>query len=61
MHESFKKAGDCFYIDNAGNPYFSVEDFLRNNQLPDSPVLRLAVIELAQEIIPSIRILEKLN
>jgi hypothetical protein len=55
MYESFEKFGDCFYVDHAGNMYFCVEEFVRLNHLPDSPALRRAVIEVAQEIFPDIR------
>jgi hypothetical protein len=61
MYESFEKVGDCFYVDDGGNTYFCVEDFVRQNRLPDSPALRLALIEVAQEIFPGIRILEEWN
>jgi len=61
VHESFEKVGDCFYVDGVGNTYFSVEDFMREHRLPDSPRLRRAVIELAQEEFPDIRILEEWN
>ena len=60
MRESFKKVGD-FYVDHAGNTYFCVEEFVRENQLPDSPALRVALIEIAHEIFPGIRILEEWN
>jgi hypothetical protein len=50
-----------FYVDDTGNMYFCVEDFVRENELPDSPALRLAVIELAQEVFPGILILEQWN
>jgi hypothetical protein len=56
-----EKVGDCFYADDAGNIYFSVQDFLRENALPDSPEVRLAVIEIAQEDFPEILMLEEWN
>lgn len=61
MDSPFEKVGDCFYVDNAGNMYFSVDDFLRSNDLPDSPMVRLAVIEIAQEEFPEMLILEESN
>jgi hypothetical protein len=61
MRESFEKVGDCFYIDDAGNMYFCVEDFVHHNELPDTPLVRQAIIEIAQEAFPDIRILEKWN
>lgn len=60
MRGSFEKVGD-FYVDHAGNTYFCVEEFVRENQLPDSPALRVALIEIAHEIFPGIRILEEWN
>jgi hypothetical protein len=56
-----EKVGTCFYVDEAGNTYFCVEDFVRENQLPDSPELRLAVIEELREILPGILILADWN
>jgi hypothetical protein len=60
MRESFEKVGE-FYVDHAGNTYFCVEEFVRANQLPDSPALRVAIIEIAHETFPGIRILEEWN
>jgi hypothetical protein len=61
MRESFEKVGDFFYVDNAGNMYFCLEDFVRQHRLPDSPALRIALIEIAEETFPGIRILEEWN
>jgi hypothetical protein len=60
MRESFQKVGD-FYVDHAGNTYFCVDEFVRANQLPDSPALRVALIEIAHETFPGIRVLEEWN
>jgi hypothetical protein len=61
MDSPLEIVGDCVYVDGAGNMYFSVEDFVRANDLPDSPALRLAIIEIAQEIFPELLILEEWN
>lgn len=61
MDWPLEKVGDCFYVDDAGNTYFSVVDFIRENQLPDSRELRLAVIEELKEIYPGILIVEEWN
>jgi hypothetical protein len=61
MDSPLEKVGDCFYVDDAGNMYFSVDDFLRSNDLPDSPVVRQAVIEIAEEEFPEMLILEEWN
>ena len=45
MDGPIDKAGECFYIDAAAKMYFCVSEFVHRNQLPDSPKLRLAVIE----------------
>lgn len=61
MRESFEKVGDFFYVDDAGNMYFCLEDFVRQHRLPDSPALRIALIEIAEETFPGIQILEEWN
>jgi hypothetical protein len=61
MDYPLEKVGNCFYVDAAGNMYFCVEDFLRENELPDSRLVRQAVIEIAQEEFPEILILEQCN
>jgi hypothetical protein len=61
MGELFEKVGDSFYADDAGNIYFCLEDFVREHRLPDSPALRAALIEIAQETFSGIRILEEWN
>jgi hypothetical protein len=55
---SFTKASDYFYTDAAGNVYFSVDEFIQMNELPDTPELRAIVIDYMQEILPGILILE---
>jgi hypothetical protein len=62
MPELFKRIhNSCFYVDGAGNPVFSVEDFIRQSGLPDDPRVRMVVIEELRQMDPDIRILEELN
>jgi len=49
------------YVDDAGNQYFCVEEFLRDNRLPDTPQIRKVVAEEFREIYPGILILEEQN
>ena len=58
MRGPLRKVGDCFYVDEAENTYFSVDDFIRVNKLLDCQALRLAVVEEVMELWPEILILE---
>ncbi len=58
MCGSLRKVGDCIYLDEAENTYFSVDDFIRVNKLLDCRALRLAVVEEVLELWPGILILE---
>jgi hypothetical protein len=53
------KIANSFYVDAVGNTFFCVADFLRENQLRDSPELRLVVVEEIREIFPGVLILEE--
>ncbi len=62
MPEPLKRINNsCFYVDAAGNPVFSVDDFIRQNGLPDDPNIRVVVIEELRLMDPDILILEELN
>jgi hypothetical protein len=53
------KVDDCFYLDGSGNVCFSVSAFLRANELPDEPRLKLVVIEELLNMFPNIRVLDE--
>jgi hypothetical protein len=54
-----KKVDDCFYLDESGRIYFSVSNFLHENDLPNNPVLRAAVIEELLDLLPEVQILDQ--
>jgi hypothetical protein len=53
-----KKVDDCFYLDESGQIYFSVSNFLRVNDLPNHPLLKIVVIEELLDIFPEAEILD---
>ncbi len=61
MDHGLKRVTSCMYVDDAGNQYFCVEEFLRDNRLPDTPQIRKVVAEEFREIYPGILILEEQN
>lgn len=56
---AFTKVTEYFYIDDSGKVYFSVEEFLRVNDFPDTPKLRYVVIQDIRSLMPGILILEE--
>lgn len=54
-----KKVDDCFYLDESGQIYFSVSNFLHVNDLPNNPLLRIVVIEELLDIFPEVQILDE--
>jgi hypothetical protein len=52
------KVSDCFYSDDSGNIYFCVSEFLRVNQLPDDPSLRIVVVEELSDMFPEVRVID---
>jgi hypothetical protein len=53
-----KKVDDCFYLDESGQIYFSVSNFLRVNDLPNHPLLKIVVIEELLDVFPEAEILD---
>jgi hypothetical protein len=53
-----KKLDDCFYLDESGQIYFSVSNFLRVNDLPNHPLLKIVVIEELLDVFPEAEILD---
>ncbi len=53
------KVDDCFYVDDSGNIYFCVTEFLKANKLPDDWSFRLIVIEELLGIFPEVLILSE--
>lgn len=51
----------CFHLDDAGNPLFSVADFMRLNNIADEPQRRAFVIDEFRKQFPDIPILEEWN
>ena len=51
----------CFHLDSAGNPLFSVVDFMRLNNFVDEPQRRAFVIDEFRKEFPDIPILEEWN
>ena len=49
---------DCFYLDESGQIYFSVSNFLRVNDLPNHPLLKIVVIEELLDVFPEAEILD---
>lgn len=60
MHGKLVRVTYCTHVDDAGNKYFSVEEFIRGNNLPDTGKVRQAVREISQED-PEVLILEDMN
>jgi len=60
MDSAFQKV-DCIWIDEDGNIYFCLTDFIRMNKLPDSQGLRMVIIEELREMIPDMLIIEDWN
>jgi hypothetical protein len=54
-----RELDDCFYSDGLGNVYFCVSNFLRANDLPNDPDLRIAVIEELLDMFPDVRVLDE--
>lgn len=52
--------GGCFRLEG-DTTLFSVADFIRANNLQDSPQLRKAVIEELREMFPNVRVVEEEN
>jgi len=53
-----RQVDDCFYLDEAGQIYFSVANFLSVNALPNHPLLKLVVIEELLNIFPEVQIID---
>ena len=61
MDSPLTRVTSCMYVDEADNKYFCVEEFLRNNQLPDTPLMRKVVADEFKQMFPGILILEEQN
>lgn len=61
MDSRLTRVTSCMYVDDAANKYFCVEEFLRENRLPDTPLMRKVVAEEFKEMCPGILILEEQN
>jgi hypothetical protein len=59
MTTRLKKVDDCFYLDESGQIYFSVSNFLHVNDLPNHPAFRIVVIEELLDVLPEVRILDE--
>ena len=53
------KVDDCFYLDESGQIYFSVSNFLRVNDLPNDPLLTIVLIEELWDIFPEAQVLDE--
>jgi len=61
MDSRLTRVTSCMYVDDAGNKYFCVEEFLRDNGLRDTPLIRKVVAEEFKEVFPGILIVEEQN
>ncbi len=61
MYLRLTRVTECMYVDDEGKPYFCVEDFLHENQLPDTPEGRQVVIKEFKETEPGMLIVEEQN
>ena len=52
---------ECIYVDDDGQIYFSIGDFLRTSGLPNDERFRRVIEEEIEETTPDIRILEEEN
>jgi hypothetical protein len=55
--DKYTRVDDCFCLDDSGNIWFCISNFLHANELPDDPRLILVVIEELLDIFPEVQLL----